>query len=218
MSLLLAGIILWFVAHSFPATAPARRDALVAKLGEKPYRGGFALVILASLLMIVFGWKAAVPSALYLPPMGPGIVPSVLVLIGLVLFFASQMNGHISRVLRHPQMTGTVIWAVAHLLTNGDSRSVTLFGSMAVWALFEIVIINRRDGQGRDGIRIGQVRPHRRGGWGHRFCARRTLPPGALRRRTYPGITYIFQKVTGPQLPSSGVHQQTSEKTHRSVS
>ncbi len=146
MSLLLAGIILWFVAHSFPATAPARRDALVAKLGEKPYRGGFALVILASLLMIVFGWKAAVPSALYLPPMGPGIVPSVLVLIGLVLFFASQMNGHISRVLRHPQMTGTVIWAVAHLLTNGDSRSVTLFGGMAVWALFEIVMINRRDG------------------------------------------------------------------------
>lgn len=146
MSLLLAGIILWFVAHSFPATAPARRDALVTKLGEKPYRGVFALVILASLLMIVFGWKSAVPSAIYVPPIEPGIVPSVLVLIGLVLFFASQMNGHISRILRHPQMTGTIIWAFAHLLTNGDSRSVTLFGGMAVWALFEIVMINRREG------------------------------------------------------------------------
>jgi len=146
MSLLLAGIILWFVAHSFPATAPARRDALVAKLGEKPYRGVFSLVILASLIIIVFGWKTAVPSPIYLPPMGPGVVPSVLVLIGLVLFFASQVNGHIRRVLRHPQMIGTVSWAVAHLLTNGDSRSMALFGGMAVWALFEIVMINRRDG------------------------------------------------------------------------
>ena len=146
MSLLLAGIILWFVAHSLPATAPGKRDALAAKLGELPYRGVFSLVILASLLMIVFGWKSAVPSALYVPPMGPGIVPSALVLIALILFFASQMNGTIKRVIRHPQMAGTFIWAVAHLLTNGDSRSVALFGGMAVWALFEVVMINRREG------------------------------------------------------------------------
>lgn len=146
MSLLLAGIILWFLAHSFPATAPARRAALAAKLGDNQYRGIFSLVILASLLMMVFGWKSAVPSAIYVPPMGPGAVPSVLVLIGLVLFFASQMNGHIRRVLRHPQMIGTIVWAVAHLLTNGDSRSLTLFGGMAVWALFEILMINRREG------------------------------------------------------------------------
>ncbi len=148
MSLLIAGIILWFVAHSFPATAPTQRNALVEKLGEKPYRGVFALVILASLLMIVFGWKSAVPATVYQPPMGPGIVPSVLVLIGLILFFASQMTGHIRRILRHPQMAGTIVWAVAHLLTNGDSRSVALFGGMAVWAVFEIVMINRREGPG----------------------------------------------------------------------
>ena len=146
MSLLLSGIVLWFVVHSFPAVAPARRDALAAKLGEQPYRGVFSLVILGSLLMIVFGWKAAVPSALYVPPMGPGIVPSVLILLGLILFFASQMNGKIKQVARHPQMLGTISWAVAHLLTNGDSRSAVLFGGMAIWALFEIVMINRRDG------------------------------------------------------------------------
>jgi len=146
MSLLLAGVILWCAAHLFPAAAPARRDALVAKLGEQPYRGVFSLVIVASLVMIVFGWKSAVPSAIYQPPMGPGILPSILVFVGLVFFFASQMNGNIKRVLRHPQMAGTILWAVAHLLTNGDSRSVVLFGGMAVWAFIEIVMINRREG------------------------------------------------------------------------
>ena len=42
-------------------------------------------------------------------------------------------------------MFGTLLWAVSHLLTNGDSRSLSLFGAMAVWAVFEIVMINRRE-------------------------------------------------------------------------
>ena len=29
---------------------------------------------------------------------------------------------------------------------NGDSRSLALFGTMGVWAILEIVFINRRDG------------------------------------------------------------------------
>lgn len=146
MALLLTGIALWVVAHSFPAVAPARRTALQQKFGEGPYRGIFSLVILGSLVLIVFGWKSAVPSVVYTPPLGPGILVSVLVLIGLILFFASQMNGHLKRVLRHPQMIATIFWASAHLLSNGDSRSVALFGAFGVWALFEIVMINRREG------------------------------------------------------------------------
>lgn len=146
MTMLLTGIALWFVVHSFPAVAPVRRTALQQKLGEKAYRGVFSLVILGALLLIVFGWKSAVPSAVYAPPIAPGILNSVLVLIGLILFFASQMNGHFKRMLRHPQMLGTIFWATAHLLTNGDSRSVALFGAFAVWALFEIIMINRREG------------------------------------------------------------------------
>lgn len=146
MSLLLAGLILWFVVHSFPAVAPSKRAALVAKLGEQPYRGLFSLGIVAALIMIVFGWKNAVPGTVYVPPLGPGIVPSILVFAGLVLFFASQVNGNIKRITRHPQMLGTIAWATAHLLTNGDSRSLALFGGMAFWALFEIVMINRREG------------------------------------------------------------------------
>lgn len=144
--MLLAGIVLWFVTHAFPSVAPARRAALQQKLGEQPYRGVFSLVILAALLLIVFGWKTADPSAVYVPPAGPGILSFVLVLGGLILFFASRVNGHLKRVLRHPQMLGTILWAVSHLLTNGDSRSVALFGALTVWALFEIVMINRREG------------------------------------------------------------------------
>lgn len=148
MTMLLAGIVLWFVVHAFPSVAPARRAALHQSMGEQAYRGVFSLFILAALLLIVFGWKSAVPTSVYAPPLGPGLVSAMLVLAGLILFFSSRVNGHIKRILRHPQMAGTILWAVSHLLTNGDSRSLALFGSMAVWAVFEILMINRREGPG----------------------------------------------------------------------
>lgn len=146
MTLLMAGMALWIIVHLFPAYAPGRRDTLVERLGENGYKGAFSLLSLVALVIIVFGWKRAVPTAVYSPPLLPGLVPSILVLAGLILFFASQAGGYLKRVLRHPQMLGTVLWAGAHLLTNGDSRSVTLFGAFAAWAILEIVLCNRRDG------------------------------------------------------------------------
>lgn len=146
MALLLAGITVWFVVHLFPAAARRSRENMVFKLGENAYKGLFSLLILASLVMIVFGWKSSVPTAVYVPPLTPGLIPSVMVFAGLVLFFASQFGTYAKRVLRHPQMAGTLLWSAAHLLTNGDSRSLALFGGMAAWAMLEIVLCNRRDG------------------------------------------------------------------------
>lgn len=146
MALFIAGITLFCIVHLFPALAPASRENLVFKLGENKYKGIYSLLILAGIVLIVFGWKASMPRAVYAPPLTPGLIPSALVFIGLVLFFASQMSGYFKRALRHPQMIGTLSWATAHLLTNGDSRSVILFGSLAIWAVLEIVLCNRRDG------------------------------------------------------------------------
>ncbi|MEJ2258185.1 MAG: NnrU family protein, partial [Woeseiaceae bacterium] len=146
MGLLLTGIVLFCVVHLFPSLMPAARDRLVSRLGENPYKAVFSVLILAGLILIVLGWKAAVPRPVYIPPMAPGLLPSALVFAGLVLFLAAQMRGYLKRVLRHPQMIGTVLWAVSHLLTNGDSRSVLLFGSLLIWALLEILLCNRRDG------------------------------------------------------------------------
>lgn len=146
MFLFLAGITIFCAVHLFKAAAPSARDRLVARLGENPYKGLFSLLILGALVLIVFGWKAVTPRAVYLPPLAPGLVPAALMLIALILFLASQTNGYLKRGLRHPQMLGTIVWAVTHLLVNGDSRALILFGSLAVWALLEIVLCNRRDG------------------------------------------------------------------------
>ena len=62
MALFLAGLTLFCIVHLFPALGPASRDNLIFKLGENTYRGIFSLLILAGLVMIVFGWKGTKPS------------------------------------------------------------------------------------------------------------------------------------------------------------
>lgn len=146
MALLLAGITVWFAVHLFPAVAPTSRENAIFKLGENAYKGIFSLLVLTALLMIVFGWKSSVPTTVYGPPVAPGLLSSSMVFAAFVLFFSSSFDSHAKRILRHPQMAGTLLWAAAHLLTSGDSRSLALFGGFAAWALLEIVLCNRRDG------------------------------------------------------------------------
>ena len=146
MNLLITGIAVWCVVHLFPSVMPAKREALIGRLGENVYRGLFALIILASLVLIVLGWRSATPAAVFAPPLQGGPIVAGLVFLAFVLFVAARARTNLKRVLRHPQLTGVFVWSVAHLLANGDSRSIALFCSFGIWAVLEIVLINRRDG------------------------------------------------------------------------
>jgi uncharacterized membrane protein len=71
---------------------------------------------------------------------------SVVILVALVLIVTSKARTNYRRIVRHPQMMSVILWSVAHLLVNGDARSVVLFGGLGVWAIVEIVLCNKRDG------------------------------------------------------------------------
>jgi uncharacterized membrane protein len=146
MTLLIAGLALWTLAHLYPSLAVDSRRQMLERLGGNPYRGLFSLVIVASLLLMVLGWRQIVPAMLYSPPAWGRHAAALLVLIAFVLFFAARVPSNLKRWIRHPQLTGVATWAFAHLLANGEDRSVLLFGVMLVWALLAMVLINRREG------------------------------------------------------------------------
>lgn len=144
--MLISGVVLWSIVHLLPALAPAMRQSCMSRLGEKPYKGLFALAIVASLVLIVVGWRSTVPETVYSPPGGGRTAALGLMLVAVYLFGASHRPAAIKRVIRHPQLTGLIAWSVAHLLANGDQRSLTLFGGLGIWASVEILAINRRTG------------------------------------------------------------------------
>ncbi len=146
MGVLIAGVVLWSLVHLFPAALPAARASLAARLGTNAYRGLFSLLILLSLVLIVIGWRRTIPAPVYVPPLYGSLLVPVLVFVSFFLFAASHAPGNVKRLLRHPMLTATLVWSIAHLLANGDDRSLVLFGGLGAWALVSIFLINLRDG------------------------------------------------------------------------
>lgn len=147
MELLIIGLLLWSGVHFIPSIGISFKASLVARFGEKLYAAWFALLIVLSLVFIVFGWRSSTPEYLYTLPAIVKPVSLILLVIAFFLFGAANYVTRIKRVIRHPQLTGLAMWAIAHLLINGDSRSVVLFGGLGCWAILEMIFINRRVGQ-----------------------------------------------------------------------
>lgn len=141
MTLLVLGILLWVLAHTFKRFAPELR----AKMGDKG-RGLVAVTLLGAVVLMVIGYRAAELTPVYFPLEGVGHLTVLLMLVAVFMMGAGSAKGVVASKLRHPMLTGAVIWAVAHLLVNGDQASVLLFGSMALWALLEMQLISRAEG------------------------------------------------------------------------
>ena len=141
MTLLYIGLVLWIAAHLFKRVAPAAR----AKLGDKG-KGPVAIVLLISVVLMIIGYRAAEVDNVYTPMAGMGHVNNALMLVSLFFFGIGGTKGVLYPKIRHPMLWGTVIWAVAHLLVNGDCASVVLFGGIGAWALVSMLLINAANG------------------------------------------------------------------------
>ena len=52
--------------------------------------------------------------------------------------------GRIRGWLRHPMLVAIKIWALAHLLANGDAGGMLLFGSFLAYAVYDRIAVKRR--------------------------------------------------------------------------
>ncbi|WP_022708411.1 NnrU family protein [Paracoccus zeaxanthinifaciens] len=138
MLILILGVALWWAAHLFKRAAPETR----AKLGD-PGKGAVAVALALSIVLMTVGYKSAVGSFLWGPSSATVGINNLLVLIAFYLFAASGMKTRVTALTRHPMLWGFAVWAFAHLLVNGDTPSIILFGGLLAWALVEMQVINR---------------------------------------------------------------------------
>jgi len=146
MSLLIIGLLLFFAAHAISIVNVSWRDRVAARLGTMTWQGLYALVAVAGLWLIIWGYGLARqdPIVLYLPPVWLRHVATLLLIFVFPLLLATYLPGRIQTAAKHPTLVATKLWALAHLLANGTLADVLLFGSFLVWAVVDRISLKRR--------------------------------------------------------------------------
>lgn len=140
MTLLILGLILWIAAHLFKRVTPDLRE----QMGNAG-KGLAAVGILAGLVLMILGYRQAEFINIWYPPTWTVHLNNLLMLVAVFFFALSHSKGRLRVRFRHPQLGSVKIWAVAHLLVNGDLASIILFGGLLAWAVVEVILINRSE-------------------------------------------------------------------------
>lgn len=141
MFLMILGLILWTGAHYFNRLAPNAR----ARMGNAG-RGLVAVLVLASIAAMIFGYKWAPTITVWSPPSFLTHLNNLLMLVAFYVYLSTAaLPGKvwIASKIKNPQLTGVKIWALAHLLVNGDLASIILFGGLLGWAVGSVILIKR---------------------------------------------------------------------------
>jgi len=148
MPVLILGLVLFLGAHSLRVFADGWRKRQIARLGEKKWKGLFALVSLVGFVLICWGFALARhhPVLLYTPLPWLVRLNALFTLVAFVLFIAGRAprNGIKAR-LHHPQLLAVKTWAFGHLLATGMLHDVVLFGAFLLWAVVLFAASRRRD-------------------------------------------------------------------------
>jgi uncharacterized membrane protein len=196
LSLILA--ITYFIGIHIFISGTSLRGVIVSRTGEQGFLVLFSVLSLVGMAWVVWGYSTADLIVIWHPPgvlrwlaLALTLVAFVFVLVGLTTPSPTVTGGESTldspdaaqgmlRITRHPFLWGVALWALTHLMVNGDAASMILFGGMLLLALIGPPLIDskrqRRFGekwarfaastsnvpflaiaQGRNQLRLGEV-------------------------------------------------------------
>jgi len=141
------GLALFLGIHLTRALAPRWRDAQLARLGEKGWKGLYTVLSLVGFGLILWGYSQARldPVVLWAPIRGMNHLAALLVLVAMILMAAAYVpRNHFKAKLQHPMTLSVKVWAFAHLIANNTLADVMLFGSFLVWSILVFRAARRR--------------------------------------------------------------------------
>src|SRR5260370_3107077 len=148
MTVLILGLLIFLGVHSVRIVAEDWRGAQIARIGEKRWKGIFAVLSVVGLVLIIWGYglARAYPVLVWTPPTWGPHVAIPLVAIAFILVPAAHVpNNHFKTLLGHPMVLGVLLWAFAHLLANGTLTAIGLFVAFLLWAIVDFVAARRPD-------------------------------------------------------------------------
>jgi len=168
----------YFLFIHFGVSGTRVRDRLVARLGAGRYRGAFVLASILGLAWMTYAYRHAPTVELWGVVLGFRPAAYVLVFIAFIFLVIGIMTPNPTRVgmesragegkeaargmvriTRHPFLWGVALWALVHLIINGDLASLVLFGSLLVLAVGGTLSIDakRRRNFGEQWIKFAEV-------------------------------------------------------------
>jgi len=160
LSIMIMGLAIFIGVHLVTVMRD-RRAGLVAQLGENGYKIVYSLLSAVGLALIVYGfarYRANEWVELWSPPNWTRHLAALLVLFAMIMAVSAYARGHIYERLKHPLLAATKLWALAHLIANGDLGSIILFGSILAWAVADRISLKRRTDPGGPPIPVGGMR------------------------------------------------------------
>jgi len=148
MTQLILGLILFLGAHSVRIWADGWRDQTIEAYGEKAFKGVYALVSILGFYLLVVGYGEArlQTVAIWNPPIFTKHISMLLMLLSSILLMATYIpRNHFKMRLGHPMVLSVKVWALSHLLANGNLADLVMFGSFLIWA-----VLNFRSARARD--------------------------------------------------------------------
>ena len=160
MIVLLLGIVLFLGIHVVPTT-PGTRETLRARLGDGGYRAMFSIVSFVGFALIAWGVGLSRGSPanpqLWYPPVWTKHIAFALMPFAFILLVAAYIPSHIRDRAKHPMLAAVKIWALAHLIANGDLAGIILFGSFLAYGVYDRISVKKRGATGPLGHRHGGV-------------------------------------------------------------
>ncbi len=146
MERLFLGLAVFFGVHCISLLALGWRDRMAGRLGTRTWQGIYSVASLIGFYLLVTGYGAARASdaVLYATPPAFRYIAALLMLPAFSLALASVIPGRIRTAAQHPLLLATMLWAVAHLLTNGSVADLLLFGTFLVWAVAVRISLKHR--------------------------------------------------------------------------
>jgi len=161
MLLLVVGLVLFFAIHLVP-TAPDLRAGLIQRFGASAYKALFGVISLAGFVLIVMGYHKMQLNpgknvVLWESPLWLNHVTWLLMLPAMIALVAAYVPSRIHSALKHPMLVAIKLWALSHLIVNGDLASLVLFGSFLAYAIYDRISVKRRGALGPLGAKTGGI-------------------------------------------------------------
>ena len=152
MILLAISLVLFLGLHLIRVVAPGFRQSMMDRLGKPVWMGFHGVASIVTLAFVAYAFSVARGEPigmLYNPPAGMAHLTVTLMLLAVICFVAGFLPaGHIRTRTKHPIVLSVKIWALAHLLSNGEAYSVLLFVAFLAWGVILRISLKKRQRRG----------------------------------------------------------------------